>query len=158
MLIKIKRFTSVKALSTARRQIRSAISIFSLILFCGCSNPEEKAVNSFKTIVEHLQAKKNKKGTAKFADFSFNVKKSDSLVSPFLGVLNFKFVSGSGSYLFECQFAMQDGKWIHKNIDVSYESETQSEQVKRLSESLSEVWILEADDMLSKFLSCPKVN
>lgn len=154
----MKRFTSTVVLFAKNMKIGYAISVFSLLLFCGCSNPDENAVNSFKTIAKHLQEKKTKKGDPQFSDFYFNVKKNDSLNSPYVGVLKFKNDMGSGIYLIECQFAMQEGKWIHKNIDVNYESETKNEGVKRLGEAIIGVWIIEVDDILSKFLNCPMVN
>ena len=65
-------------------------------------------------------------GKIKCSDFSYNVEKTDSVVSPFTGVITFKADIPhdlyEAYYAFTCQFAEQDGKWIHKKIDIEYKA------------------------------------
>src|SRR3989442_1906193 len=65
--------------------------LFTMVLacLCGCSNPEKKALNSFKSIINFLSAIRNDDGSRKFSDFSFNVRRTDSVLSPFAGEITF---------------------------------------------------------------------
>jgi hypothetical protein len=157
-------------------------SLLPLLYICGCSNPDKKALDSFKPIIAFLGSQTNSDGKIEYSDFSYNVEKTDSLVSPFTGVTVFKrhIVLPDGKnysdYIFTCHFAQQDGKWVHKSIDVEkqeteegkkYEAEYQrnetdevrakqdanSAQISQLGISISKMSL---DSQLAKFLNCPK--
>jgi hypothetical protein len=150
-------------------KIRSAACLMICLFVSGCSNPEKEALDSFKTIAAHLASQKNSDGNAKFSDFSINVEKSNSLVSPFVGVLTFKALRKGGSsgaegvYTFTCHFAMQDGKWVHKNIDRDFEitkepddpSSPGAKNWQMMFESSIGMWCVGIDGTLAKFLGCP---
>jgi hypothetical protein len=136
---------------------------------CGCSNPEKEALESFKAIATHLGLQKDSDGQGKFWDFSINVEKSNSLVSPFIGVLTFKEHRSSkssgaeGDYIFTCHFAMQDGKWVLKNIDSNFQitkeandpSSSEAKNWHLLFEGFIGIACIEIDGILVKYLGCP---
>ena len=85
------------------------------ILLVGCSNPEKQALDSFQPVIKFLSSETNSDGNLQFKDFSFDISKTDSIVSPFTGNITFK--SKSGYSVFICNFAMQNNKWVHKKIE-----------------------------------------
>jgi hypothetical protein len=147
------------------------------LFIVGCSNPEKKALNSFKPIIVFLSSQTNTDGSITFSDFSYNVEKSDSLVSPFIGVITFKADSSNHKayYAYTCHFAEQDGKWIHKSIDIEYqvtsgldpnatndgvsdEIRAQHDQAaQQFNQQVLNIFKTLLDNKLSAFLNCPKI-
>jgi len=151
------------------------LSLVALFIF-GCSSREQKALESFKPVVVYLSGTNFNSG---YSDFSYNVQKTDSLVSPFIGIITFKedssFENYKAYYAFTCHFAEQDGKWVHKSIDIEhrvindpdpdlknaindevrYEIRTQNINSEK---HLMALYRLELDNKLSIFLNCPKID
>lgn len=104
-----------------------------LFLFCfaGCSRADgeakvtksdsvdKKVLESFKTVVGIINTQTNSEGGAQYSDTQYDVKKTDSIVSPYTGVLTFKRQIDPEVYDFvwTVTFAHQDGKWVGKSID-----------------------------------------
>lgn len=53
------------------------------------ANPEKDVLNSFRPILAYLGGMTNFDGEVKYTNFSFNVSKTDSLVSPYVGEICF---------------------------------------------------------------------
>ena len=119
-------------------------AILTLGFVCGCSKPEQKALESFKLIVAHLSELKSKKGTATYSDISFNVNKTDSLISPFTGVIN---LQDEEHNPYTCTFALQDGKWVHKEIEAEIGEPQKPDQQK-----LAEVYATRGEDGAKNYL------
>ena len=139
--------------------------IFALVItlfIVGCSNPDKKALVSFKPIVTFLESQTNSDGRAEFSDLSYNVEKSDSLVSPFIGLITFKEHYKSLAFTYTCKFAEQDGKWVHKSIDVQelHPAGEATPDENNSSAQISQLVIgtlrASLDGKLSGFLHCPK--
>jgi hypothetical protein len=98
--------------------IFAILSLVVLFVICGCTSREQKALNSFKPIIAFLGSQTNHDGGIEFSDFSYNVEKRDSLVSPFVGLITFKNHTKYHDLIYTCRFAEQDEKWVHKSIDI----------------------------------------
>lgn len=129
-----------------------------IVFVSGCSNNEQKALKSFEPIVSHLAGLKIPDGKAKCSNLSYNVNKTDSLVSPFAGVITFKI---GERITFTCRFAQQDSKWVHKSIDteVDYAGEDSQNDLPRREffESLAEIHKNSLDKTLASFLKCSRI-
>lgn len=93
-------------------------SLTAITHLSGCSgkDPETEALKSFEELVQKLERKsKNEKPT--YYAFQYNVKNTESLVSPFTAVLRCKQNTGDRVATFEIRFAMQEGTWVHKSIE-----------------------------------------
>jgi len=57
-----------------------------------------------------------------FSDLAYDVRKTDSIVSPYIGIISGIFVDSRGAKLtvnFTITLAYQDGKWVPKNADIT---------------------------------------
>jgi hypothetical protein len=143
-------------------------SLLPLLFICGCSNPEKKALDSFKPIITFLGSQTNQDGNTQYSDFSFDIKKTDSLISPFTGVIIFKehrIWHGDilPTYTDTCHFAQQDGKWVHKSIDIEEEHLAgEASQDENNNRALSQLGIfaskMSLDKDLSKYLGCSAIE
>lgn len=109
-------------------------------------SPEQNAVNSFKSVVKFLSSKTNDDGGTEFLNLSYDVEKTDSLISPITGVITY--TPKDSNYIppyniITCHFAFQDGKWVLKSIESGREDTQYAHQVSRV---------------LSEFLGCPTVE
>jgi hypothetical protein len=168
-------------MKNAESQISMKVSHFTFLLLllffiCGCSNPEKKALNSFKPIVTFLSSQTNSDGKIEYSDLSYDVEKTDSLISPFTGIVVFH----EGNSIFTCHFALQNDKWVHKSIDSSLDTKLQQEEMTRMDEDTNIIsdevreknksQVIELEQMtarfqksnldrdLSKFLGCPQIS
>lgn len=93
------------------------------------SDPTEQ----LKGIVEGYQ--KHWSSISKISDFSYDVRKTDSLVSPYLGTLHFREDRGTASEQeYEVVFVYQDKKWVVKQMRSRYAtgSDRSWEKVEKL--------------------------
>ena len=138
------------------------------LFLVGCSNPQKKALDSFKPIITFLGSQTNLNGGIEFSDFSYDVEKTDSLISPFTGVIVFKeHLIFHGDTLptktYTCHFAEQNGKWVHKSIDIEEEhSAEEASHDENNNRALSQLSIriskMALDKELSGFLGCPAIE
>jgi hypothetical protein len=161
------------------KSVFTSLLLLAALLIVGCSSREQKSLNSFKSIVVYMSGLTNFYGKIKCSDFSYNVEKTDSVVSPFTGVITFKADIPhdlyEAYYAFTCQFAEQDGKWIHKKIDIEYKvvidpdsnikntiNDEVRDNIKAQTEQMHEPVVFYnkhyLDDELSVFLNCPKID
>ena len=107
-----------------------AFALISFLFLIGCTKPETKALDSFKPVVTFFSSQTNSAGEIKYSDLSYDVKKTDSLISPFTGIIVFH----ERNNIFTCHFALQNDKWVHKSIDSSVDEKLQQEEMQRIDE------------------------
>jgi hypothetical protein len=152
-------------------------ALLPLFFICGCSDPGKRALDSFKPIITYLSSQTNNDGRIEYSDFTYNVEKTDSLVSPFTGLITFKKHTTFADYTYTCSFADQNNKWVLKSIDEEgqpteerkeYENAEanffdleQQEKARATDLGLIQLNIsVEKDGLdaqLSKFLGCPAI-
>ena len=49
---------------------------------------------------------------------AYDVRKTDSLVSPFMGIVNVRFAQVINKYQAQCNYAFQNDRWVLRNITV----------------------------------------
>ena len=90
-----------------------SLAVATLTIVCGCSKPEQKpeqkALKSFELVVAEVREATNSWGKRAYSDISFNVKKTDSLVSPFAGLIRCK---DEKDQFYIMYLAFQDSKWV----------------------------------------------
>jgi hypothetical protein len=157
------------------KKIRRVILLaYCTFFFAGCSDPQKQALNSFKPVVDHFSSQTNSDGPL-YSDISYDVQKSDSLVSPFTGTIRFR----KDEAIFTCHFALQDSKWVHKSIESDIDKNAEQLALNRIDadtniindtvrETIKAQYIQgtetlpawekrDIDNDLAKFLGCPKI-
>ena len=74
-------------------------------------NPDELSVEELKSIVE-LHRKDNEQLRQ---DYSYDIRKTDSLVSPYIGIVSYSFARPIKQWDYEVTFVYQDHQWVAKD-------------------------------------------
>jgi len=142
----------------------------------GCSktdtpNQENKAANSldakvlasFKKLGEVINVQTNSTGDLKYSDLQFDVRKTDSLVSPYTGVLVFKREGANATFNWTCTFSYQEALWVHKlsECEIAYSVEAKNDpeklgRLKKLSEFHVKIEQSNLEVSLDKYLRTQK--
>jgi hypothetical protein len=118
-------------------KIIKIILLFAILLLAGCSKPQNTRVKvdpveSLKRIVENAGGADDLRGRTVWRNVQYDVRKTDSLVSPYLGTIKADVYEYSKKeiednkyydvFKFDITLAYQDDKWVLKEIE--HESST----------------------------------
>lgn len=134
-----------------------AISILLLVVLCavGCAKERARAIDPLEDFKGHVSRLQNAHGLFEWTNIEYDVRKTDSLVSPHMALLKARARYKDAGYVdFDATLALQDSRWVLKQCRIrhahgsDWESATLDNSNKQFYISLSYGLLLHGSDLL----------